>query len=234
MCPYCQNDAPVVYRGMIAHCTACNAVRPPVLPTKSINLAGQPSKVGGVVARVVGWLVLFFGLAAAGIFGAIFQAIWPDGIVGYALGVPMAIVTLVMGMGLLVGGKSLSKSGSDTELAVRDKAIWGLASARGGILTKDDVAAALSVSVEEGDAYLTRLAKTKPDDIAVDVDDSGNVLFRFRSYAARPRVGVRVDVARPGARVSPADEEAAIRAQAEAEAEEFRGAGSASRNARAR
>ena len=64
VCPYCQNDAPVVYRGMVAYCTACGAVRPAVLPTKSINLAGQPSKVGGIVAKVFGWLVLFFGYSA--------------------------------------------------------------------------------------------------------------------------------------------------------------------------
>jgi len=209
-----------VYRGVIAHCTACGAVRPPVLPTKSLNLAGQPSKVGGVLAKVLGWLVLFFGLSVAGVFAALFQAIWPDGIVGYALGIPMALVSLVTGIALLLGGKSLSKSGAETELAVRDKAIWGLASARGGILTKDDVAAALSVSSAEGDAYLTRLAKTKPDEIAVDVDDAGHVLFRFRSIAARPRVGVRVDVARQGPRAPAANDEAAILAQAEAEAEE--------------
>lgn len=220
MCPYCQNDAPVVYRGVVAYCTACGAVRPPVLPTKSVNLAGQPSKVGGIVAKVFGWLVLFFGLTVAAVLGALFQAIWPDGIVGYAIGTPMALVSLFVGIGLLLGGKSLSRSGQETELAVREKAIWGLASARGGIVTKDDVARALSVSAEEGDAYLTRLAKAKPDDIAVDVDDSGNVLFRFRSIAARPRVGVRVDVARGGARYAPEGDEAAIRAQAEAEAEE--------------
>jgi len=223
VCPYCQNDAPVVYRGMVAYCTACGAVRPPVLPTKSINLAGQPSKVGGVVAKVFGWLVLFFGLTAATVIGALFQAIWPAGIVGWALGIPMALVSLAMGISLLVGGKSLAKSGQDTEDAVREKAIQGLASTHGGILTKDDVARALSVTVLEGDAYLTHLAKTKPDDIAVDVDDSGNVLFRFRAIAARPRVGVRVDVARgTGPRVvgSGASAEDQLWAQAEAEAEE--------------
>lgn len=235
MCPYCQNDAPVVYRGVIAYCTACGAVRPPVMPTKSLNLAGQPSKVGGVVAKVFGWLVLFFGVSLAGIAGALFQAIWPEGIVGWALGIPMLLVSLAMGISLLIGGKSLSRTGQETEDAVREKAIQGLASTHGGILTKEVVARALSVSVQEGDAYLTRLAKANSDDIAVDVDDEGNVLFRFRAIAARPRAGVRVDVARapasskpiarptagqasPGVRIVSAEEE--LLAQAEAEAEE--------------
>ncbi len=208
---------------MVAHCTACNAVRPAVMPTKSLNLAGQPSKVGGILAKIAGWLVLFFGLTVAMVLGALFQAIWPDGIVGWALGVPMAVVSLAMGISLLVGGKSLSKSGHDTEAAVREKAIQGLASTHGGILTKDDVARALSVSVQEGDAYLTGLAKTRPDEMAVDVDDSGNVLFRFRAIAARPRNGVRVDVAAPNrpTRVAtkPSEEEQLL-AQAEAEAED--------------
>ncbi len=239
VCPYCQNDAPVVYRGMLAYCTACGAMRPPVMPTKSVNLAGQPSQVGGVVAKVFGWLVLVFGVSLAGILTAIFQAIWPEGVVGYALGIPTFLITLMVGVGLLMGGKSLSKSGKDTEEAVREKAIWGMAQTRGGILTKDEVARVLSVSPQEGDAYLTRLAKTKPDEIAVDVDDEGNVLFRFRQIAARPRDGVRVDVARtrvevpvspvpetfavPGMNTAAANTyptEAEILAQAEAEAEE--------------
>ena len=197
------------------------------MPTKSLNLAGQPSKVGGILAKIAGWLVLFFGLTVATVLGALFQAIWPDGLVGWALGVPMAVVSLAMGISLLVGGKSLSKSGHDTEAAVREKAIQGLASTHGGILTKDDVARALSVSVQEGDAYLTSLAKTRPDEMAVDVDDSGNVLFRFRAIAARPRNGVRVDVAAPNrapnrptrVETKPSGEEELL-AQAEAEAEE--------------
>ncbi len=223
MCPYCQSDVPVVYRGMIAYCTACGAVRPLASPTTSLNLAGQPSQVGGVLARVFGWIVLFVGLSIAGIVGALFQAIWPEGIVGWALGVPMMLVSLAAGIGLLKGGKSLSNSGKHTEEAAREKALYGLAQVRGGILTKDDVARALSVSVQEGDNYLTRLAKAKPDELAVDVDEEGQVLFRFRSIAARPRVGVRVDVARPPAAeaepprvVSHLDEE--LLAQAEEEA----------------
>lgn len=213
----------------MAYCTACGALRPPVLPTESVNLAGQPSKVGGIVAKVFGSLVLFVGLTVALALGALFQAIFPDGVVGYALGVPTALVSLAVGISLLLGGKSLSKSGARTELEVRDKAIRALAATHGGILTKDDVARAISVSPAEGDAYLTRLAKESPDEVAVDVDDSGNVLFRFRALAARPRVGVRVDVARavppPSARV---DEEARL-AQAEAEAEAESAAGTARR-----
>lgn len=213
----------------MAYCTACGALRPPVLPTESVNLAGQPSKVGGIVAKVFGSLVLFVGLTVALALGALFQAIFPDGVVGYALGVPTALVSLAMGISLLLGGKSLSKSGARTELEVRDKAIRALAATHGGILTKDDVARAISVSPAEGDAYLTRLAKESADEIAVDVDDSGNVLFRFRALAARPRVGVRVDVARA---VPPAsthvDEEARL-AQAEAEAEAESATGTARR-----
>lgn len=211
----------------MAYCTACGALRPPVLPTESVNLAGQPSKVGGIVAKVFGSLVLFVGLTVALALGALFQAIFPEGIVGYALGVPTALVSLAVGISLLLGGKSLSKSGARTELEVRDKAIRALAATHGGILTKDDVARAISVTPAEGDAYLTRLAKESADEIAVDVDDSGNVLFRFRALAARPRVGVRVDVARaPGPPGSArADEEARLaEAEAEAEAESAAGA----------
>lgn len=212
----------------MAYCTACGALRPPVLPTDAVNLAGQPSKVGGILAKVFGSLVLFVGLSVALALGALFQAIFPEGVVGYALGVPTALVSLAVGISLLLGGKSLSKSGARTELEVRDKAIRALAATHGGILTKDDVARAISVSPAEGDAYLTRLAKESPEEVAVDVDDSGNVLFRFRALAARPRVGVRVDVARgPVASTAGATSRAyeeALQAEAEAEAEHAAGA----------
>ena len=51
MCPHCRQNAPIVYRGVLAYCTACGAPRPP-FSAKSIDLAGQPSKIGGAVARV--------------------------------------------------------------------------------------------------------------------------------------------------------------------------------------
>ena len=219
MCPYCQRDAPVVYRGVLAYCTACGAMRGPLTPEKSVNLAGQPSQVGGTVAKVFGWLVLFFGVALAGIVIALFQAIFPAGVVGWAIGLPLLLLALATGVGLLMGGKSLTRSGKETEESVREKAIYALAQNRGGILTKEDVARSLNVSVQEGDAFLTRLAKTKSDDIAVDVDDSGQVLFRFRTFAAAPRIGVRVDVARPGAPPPASTYEAEFQAMAEAEQE---------------
>lgn len=225
MCPYCQSDVPVVYRGIMAYCMACGAMRPLASPSKSLNLAGQPSQVGGVLAKVFGWLVLFFGVSVSGIVGALAQAIWPEGIVGWALGIPMLLVSLAMGIGLVMSGKSLSTSGKHAEQAVREKAIYGLARARAGILTKDDVAAALSVSAQEGDNYLTHLAKERPDELAVDVDDEGRVLFRFRAIAAQPRVGVRVDVARgpaaepePPRVVSHIEEELLAQAEADEEA----------------
>lgn len=225
VCPYCQSDVPVVYRGVMAYCMACGAMRPLASPTQSLNLAGQPSQVGGVLAKVFGWLVLFFGVSVSGVVGALAQAIWPEGIVGWALGIPMLLVSLALGIGLVMSGKSLSTSGKHAEEAVREKAIYGLARARGGILTKDDVAAALRVSAQVGDGYLTHLAKERPDELAVDVDDEGRVLFRFRAIAAQPRVGVRVDVARgpapeaePPRVVSHVEEELLAQAEAEEEA----------------
>ena len=52
MCPRCRQNAPIVYRGVNAFCTACGAPRS-VLANTSVNLAGQPSKVGGQVTRVL-------------------------------------------------------------------------------------------------------------------------------------------------------------------------------------
>ena len=63
-CPHCHQNAPIVYRGVFAFCSACDKPRAP-FSGKALHFAGQPAKVGGSVSRVVGYLVLVFGLLAS-------------------------------------------------------------------------------------------------------------------------------------------------------------------------
>src|SRR5690242_5493841 len=97
MCPRCRQSAPILYRRVMAYCTACGAPRPPLTGT-SLNLAGQPSKIGGAVASVVGWIVLAGGLSLALMITLIAQALFPAGFAGYALGIPIAALSLVVGI----------------------------------------------------------------------------------------------------------------------------------------
>ncbi|MBX3202402.1 MAG: hypothetical protein KF894_30025 [Labilithrix sp.] len=207
MCPRCRQNAPLVYRGVSAYCTACGAPRMPLANT-SVNLAGQPSKVGGTVARVFGWLVLAGGWSLAALFGGLlfaFGAEWAAAIVGG----PIALIASVVAYALLRGGRQLKKSGDDTEAATKNQAIFALANARNGVLKAWDVAQMLQVTPKEGDDILTRLAKEHPDHVTVDVDDDGNVLYRFPAIhwgglpQMAPNAHVRVQAPPPQARVAP-------------------------------
>src|SRR5579862_6967824 len=93
MCPHCGQNAPVVYRGVLAYCTACNAPRPPLTGT-ALHLAGQPSRVGGAIARVAGWIFIAAGLSLALGLGGILQAIFGH-LTGLLVGGPIAVVSIL-------------------------------------------------------------------------------------------------------------------------------------------
>src|SRR3954468_24360457 len=90
VCPRCRQNAPIVYRGVNAFCTACGAPRSP-LTSGSVNLAGQPSKVGGQITRVFGWIVLVVGtLLAAGSLAMCGAIVGMSAAAPYILSVPIA------------------------------------------------------------------------------------------------------------------------------------------------
>jgi hypothetical protein len=210
-----------VYRGVNAFCTACGAPRMP-LASKSVNLAGQPSKVGGTVARVFGWIVLIGGtLLGAGVFAACHSILGPEEIVGYVLGAPISLLSMVLGYFLLRSGKQLTKSGADTQTATRNQAIFALANTRGGMLTPVDVAQSIGVTPQVADEILTGLAKEYPEHVSIDVDDNGTIFYKFSAalwgaiksnpatYVSRgeqQRIAVNTRVAEePNVRVEPRD-----------------------------
>ena len=205
LCPNCYKDAPIVYRGVSAHCTACGALRVP-LANQSVNMAGQPSKVGGAVAKAFGWLLLGGGTAVSAALIAFFQWLFEGGVVGWAIGVPIFVVTAIVSTVLLVSGKKLEKSGDETHKTVQEKAILGLVQNSKGVITALDVSRSLDITLAEADAVLTRMAKETPDQITVDVDDQGQIFYRFPQIhwdeADKVRVGSGVTLA-PGIAVNP-------------------------------
>jgi hypothetical protein len=148
----------------------------------SVNMAGQPSKVGGTVARVFGWIVLVFGtLLAAGVFAACSSIAAAGAAAPYILAVPLALITWVLSYFLLKGGKSLEKSGADTQKATRNQAVFALANTRGGMVTPADLAHSIGVSPKEADDILTVMAKESPDHVSIEVDDNGTIYYRFNA-----------------------------------------------------
>jgi hypothetical protein len=163
---------------MMAYCTACGRPRAPFVTT-AVNLAGQPSKVGGSVARVLGWIVLAFGLVVALMIGALLQAIFPAGVAGFVIGGLIAIIATILGTVLVRGGKTLHTSGDEKERATRTQAVFALAANRGGVLSALDVAQALSLPFPVADNLLTRLAKEDADRVKLEVDDNGAITYVF-------------------------------------------------------
>ncbi|MDF2695402.1 MAG: hypothetical protein K0S65_3785 [Labilithrix sp.] len=127
------------------------------LANTSVTLAGQPSKVGGTVARVLGWIVLAGGwMLAAGLAGLILLlgGEWAAAIAGG----PIALITSIVAYALLRSGRELKQSGDDVETATKNQAIFALANTRNGVLKAWDVAQMLQVTPKEGDDILTKLA----------------------------------------------------------------------------
>jgi hypothetical protein len=210
MCPRCQKDAPIVYRGVAAYCTACGASRVP-LTSSSVTLAGQPSKVGGAVARVVGWVVLAIGLAVALLFGLGLFLLFPEGIAWLVVSTPIVLVTAMFSWLLLRSGRGLQQIGDHEQRGARAKAIFALAHNRGGMVTALDVARSLDIRADEADALLTEMAKTTPDQVSLEMDDAGGIYFRFpQLLTAWQGHAVRVDASAAPTRVAVPEEKAEV------------------------
>lgn len=184
MCPHCWRDAPLVYRGVVPRCAACGRLRAP-LSTRSVNLAGKPSKLGGTVAIAAGTLVFAVGLPLAVFLGALFWLLGlllaPDAAshatLALAVGGSIAAAVVVAGTLLLVRGRALRHAGTVQRSATLNDALVQLAHEQGRV-SAAEAAAALGIPVAEADALLIELAKTQTDRIALDLHDDGRLSFR--------------------------------------------------------
>jgi hypothetical protein len=145
----------------------------------ALHLAGKPSRVGSLFARIFGWLVIGVGLSFALGIGAIAHFIFPAGFVGLAVSLPLALVTLLIGGLLLRGGRRLDEKGASDERSARSRAVFALAAQRGGVLTASDVASALEMPPNETEELLQSLAREQYDAVTVDVDPNGTLVYRF-------------------------------------------------------
>jgi len=183
-CPHCRQHAPIVYRGVFAHCAACNKPRPPFSAT-ALNLAGKPSKIGGTVGKVVGYGVIAAGLLAALTLILLFYFLAPTSAMGLAVGIPLAIISLAVGIALIYGSSRLHRAGTDAEREARQQALYALAANRGGMLTALDAARALNLSVAEVDAVLSDWVKNDSDHVSLEVDENGELFYLFSTPGQR-------------------------------------------------
>jgi hypothetical protein len=163
---------------MVAYCTACGALRGP-LTRHSVTLAGRSSKLGGSAATIFGWFVLATGwLVALSVF-AVLAALFGTAPITWVLSLPFAIVATAIWVVSFWAGKSLKSSGETLQRTTEEQAVFALAEQRRGRLRSLDVAGSLNRSLPAAESILTEMAKRFPEQMAVDVEDSGTLLFRF-------------------------------------------------------
>jgi hypothetical protein len=121
------------------------------------------------------------------------------------LGLPIALVAVVLAGLLLFTGRRLGRSGADAERQARVEAIYALAVHRGGTLTATDAARALQLEPVRADALLADLAKTEPEHVALELDSEGQMFYVFSHAGTRPHpFGAKYRVSSEG-RVQVAD-----------------------------
>jgi hypothetical protein len=153
-----------------------------------LTLAGQPSRIGGLLASASGWVVLVIGLSIATFLGLLLQSFFPNGYVGWAFAIPTAVLSLFIGLTLLFTGRRLKRHGVDARRRVQFAAVRALAAHHAGSITAEQTAAALNLSEAEADVLLTELAKEPKENVSLDVDDDGQIHFLFGVAEKRWRV----------------------------------------------
>lgn len=202
ICPSCHQDAPTIVRGVRAFCTACGAPRP-LLGSSAVNVAGKPMKVGGAIASGAGWATLIGGSAVS--LGAglltyfVFLAIGAStaGTVGLVVGGFLGLLTILISISLLLGGRKLRATGVDDRRKVLEQGIFALAGRQRGSVTPRDVARQLSITEEEADGLLTDLVKKGDGRVSLDVDDDGTLRYTVPDLLPP----VRIEPVAPGAKV---------------------------------
>lgn len=216
-CPSCGQDSPVTLRGATAYCVACDHPRP-ALGRQVVGRAGKAAKLSGTAAKLAGAGTLFLGTIIALFFVLLFQvALWPEGWLGWAIGIPIELLTLLVSVALFFGGRALSKSGEKTIDQTQRKAVRALAARHPGGLTTDQVADALDLALDEADALLTRIAQDPMERIEIDIMDDGTLIYIDANAAKRLRVRAPNVTTRTTADSAPANElEAEVEMSAEA------------------
>lgn len=173
--------------GLESRCAACGAARF-LLAAPNVSLAGQPSRLGGVAATIVGLFVLVMGLSLSAAVFFLLQSIWPESVVGWAFSLPMAAGSAFFGTLLLLGGRSLRRSGVARREQVQLEAVRAMVEHRKGPINALEAAKALDLPEAEVDALLMRLARERSTDVTVDVDQQGHVVYDFEGEQRRWRV----------------------------------------------
>ncbi|MDI3289579.1 hypothetical protein [Polyangium sp. 15x6] len=205
-------------RGARAYCTACGAPRS-LLEDTPVNVAGQPSKIGGGVASVAGWIILITGILLALTLGGLIGLL--NATVAWIVGGFLGGMSVLFGLLFILGGRLLWKTGKERERGAQEQAVLAVARRNAGSVTPAELARAVNVTEAEADALLTEMAKRPDGRVTLELDDDGTLRYYVKDVAGA-RIGApRVRVG-TGARVPSHSSEEEALAEAEMGEEEAR------------
>jgi hypothetical protein len=153
-----------------------------------MSLAGGPARFGGTAALFAGVAVLVFGLSAALGLLLLLQSVWPGTLVGWAVGVPLALLSLFFGLLFVIGGRRLRRHGARRRRSVELEAARAAIAHRNGTITAAEAARALDVTEERADSLLTELSRDADVEVNLDFDDDGRLRYAFGRAPERFRV----------------------------------------------
>lgn len=214
-CAHCRQRAPIVLRVTEARCAVCGGLRTPFFAATVLNLAGKPATVGAHVARGAGCAVATLGSSLAAVIGILAFAVarvgealglWAAGGLG-ALGLALAfaVPAWAAGLGLYLGGRALARRAQERRRAAELETIHALAKHKGGAITADEAARALSIPLAEADAWLTQLVREPNENVSVELDDEGVIRYGFGGE----RLEARWRILEERARIAPEAEQVA-------------------------
>jgi hypothetical protein len=158
------------------------------------------------MVSLIGLMVLVLGLAGSTGVWFLLQSLMPTRSFGWAFAIPAGALSLLAGLGLLISGRRLRKSGTARRQGVQLDAVRALVQHRRGPISASDVASALQLPEGEVDQLLTQLAREQATAVTLDVDARGQVVYDFDGEDRRWRVleeDAQADEARTAAEEAP-------------------------------
>jgi hypothetical protein len=146
---------------------------------------------------------LFVAFAVGLVVQAIASMITPGTWLGLAVGLPIALLSVVLGLTGIIGGNKLGRAGEARLVDKQRDIVRALARHQKGVVKPSDAARALGVDEPRADAVLGALAREPAENISLDIDDDGNVMYLFGSAQA---IRWRIQAERAG--ITDADREA--------------------------
>lgn len=192
MCPTCGQSAPVRFDAGGARCSACGALRPGT-GGAPLALAGEPQRIGGLLASWAGWAFMLGGLSFAALLGWAGVFLFGTFALLKYVSLPLAVLSFLSGGGVIFAGRKLKQRGAHSQRKARVKALQRAALARGGSITVAQAAAVLRVPETQADALLTELAISQ--EVQQELTDQGELFYSFSR--------LRVAAVEPRKRVSP-------------------------------